>query len=125
PAASERGRIPAGLHAPLGEVRLRRQSRAQHGRGPVDLKVSMGSGDKSLIEFKLAGNSQLKRNLERQVEIYERANKTSTSVKVIICFTEAHQRKVHKILEELELTGDASILVINARNDDKPSASKA
>jgi hypothetical protein len=43
-----------------------------NGRGPVDFKVSYGSGDKSLIEFKLASNSSLKRNLEKQVEIYKR-----------------------------------------------------
>src|SRR5260370_6242592 len=38
------------------------------GRGPVDFKISRGSADKTLVEFKLAGNSQLKRNLERQAE---------------------------------------------------------
>ena len=35
------------------------------GRGPVDYKVSRGDWDKSLIEFKLASNRQLKRNLEK------------------------------------------------------------
>jgi hypothetical protein len=40
-----------------------------NGRGPVDFKISRGSGDKSLVEFKLASNSQLKRNLEKQVAI--------------------------------------------------------
>ncbi len=56
-----------------------------NGRGPVDFKVSYGSGDKSLIEFKLASNTALKRNLENQIAIYEKANKTRKSVKVIIC----------------------------------------
>ena len=65
-----------------------------NGRGPVDFKVSIGSADKSLIEFKLASNSKLKQNLEKQVEIYEKANQTATSVKVIICYTEAHQTRV-------------------------------
>lgn len=96
-----------------------------NGRGPVDFKISMGSGDKALIEFKLASNTQLKRNLERQLEIYERANRTRSSVTVIVCFTEAHQRKVAKVLEDLGLGSGPSLVVINARNDDKPSASKA
>jgi hypothetical protein len=34
-----------------------------NGRGPVDFKVSFGAKDKSLIEFKLASSSSLKRNL--------------------------------------------------------------
>src|SRR3712207_6984239 len=40
-----------------------------NGRGPVDFKVSMGSADKTLVEFKLASNSQLQRNLANQVAI--------------------------------------------------------
>jgi len=40
-----------------------------NGRGPVDYKVSIGAADKSLIEFKLASNSQLKRNLQKQVRM--------------------------------------------------------
>ncbi len=96
-----------------------------NGRGPVDFKISMGSGDKSLIEFKLASNSKLKANLERQVEIYERANGTWSSMKVIVCFTEAHQSRVQKILKEIKLANEPSVVVINARNDDKPSASNA
>lgn len=47
-----------------------------YGRGPVDFKASYGAGDKSLIEFKLGSNTQLKRNLEKQVEIYKKANQT-------------------------------------------------
>ncbi len=96
-----------------------------NGRGPVDFKASMGSGDKSLIEFKLATNSQLKRNLQNQVAIYEAANGTRASVKVIVCFTARDQVRVDQILRELGLTDEESIVVINARNDDKPSASKA
>ena len=43
-----------------------------NGRGPVDYKISCGAFDKSLIEFKLGSNTQLKRNLQKQVEIYKR-----------------------------------------------------
>jgi hypothetical protein len=96
-----------------------------NGRGPVDFKASLGAGDKSLIEFKLASNSALKRNLEKQVDIYEQANDTRTSVKVIVCFSEADQRKVSRVLRELNLLDEEAVVVINARNDDKPSASNA
>ncbi|MGN6252022.1 MAG: hypothetical protein ACTHNS_09455 [Marmoricola sp.] len=96
-----------------------------NGRGPVDFKVSFGARDKSLIEFKLASNTALKRNLERQVEIYEKANKTRQSIKVIVCYTAADQERVDKVLKELKLDKEASVVVIDARSDNKVSASKA
>ena len=96
-----------------------------NGRGPVDFKVSYGAKDKSLIEFKLAKSSSLKRNLQKQVEIYEKANGTRNSVKVIICYSEADQHKVARVLEELGLEKEKAIIVIDARADNKPSASKA
>lgn len=76
-----------------------------NGRGPVDFKVSIGAADKSLIEFKLASNSHLKRNLERQVEIYKEANQTPHSVTVIICYTAADQAKVQTVLVDLATLG--------------------
>jgi hypothetical protein len=96
-----------------------------NGRGPVDFKVSYGSGDKSLIEFKLAKSSSLRRNLERQVEVYERANDTRNSLKVIICYTAEDQVKLTRVLAELKLKGEQAIISIDARSDNKPSASNA
>jgi hypothetical protein len=77
-----------------------------------------------LIEFKLASNAQLKRNLERQVAIYEQANQTSASVKVIICYTSTSQTKVARIIHDLGL-GDRediiiTITIIDTRNDTSP-----
>lgn len=96
-----------------------------NGRGPVDFKASYGAGDKSLIEFKLGSNSQLKRNLEKQVAIYEQANRTWSSVKVIVYYTANDEERVRKILKELKLEAEKSIVLIDARSDNKPSASKA
>ena len=96
-----------------------------NGRGPVDFKASYGAGDKSLIEFKLASNSRLKQNLQKQVAIYEKANRTCSSIKVIVCYRASEQEKVSRVLRELRLEGDKSIVVIDARSDNKPSASKA
>lgn len=96
-----------------------------NGRGPVDFKVSRGSINKSLIEIKLASNSQLKRNLQNQVAVYEKANGTRTSVKMIVCFTDADVAKVDTALKELDLRSEESIVVIDARADNKPSGSKA
>lgn len=96
-----------------------------NGRGPVDFKVSYGAGDKSLIEFKLAKSSSLKRNLEKQVAIYEKANKTRTSVKAIVCYTAEDQARANSIIHELGLQDEEAIVMIDARSDNKPSASKA
>ncbi len=96
-----------------------------NGRGPVDYKVSHGSSDKTLIEFKLASNSHLRRNLEKQVEIYEKANDTLNSIKVIISYTATHEEKVRRILSDLGLSDKENIVLIDARSDNKPSASTA
>jgi len=74
---------------------------------------------------KLASNSHLKRNLQKQVEIYEEANGTRTSVKMIVGYTANDLGKVDRILDELKLTREEAIVVIDARADNKPSGSKA
>jgi hypothetical protein len=96
-----------------------------NGRGPVDFKVSYGSGEKSLIEFKLGSNPRLRHGLEKQVEIYEKANGTRSSVKVIVCYTARQQARVVSILKGLKLEAEESVVVIDARSDNKPSASTA
>jgi hypothetical protein len=96
-----------------------------NGRGPVDFKISRGNKDKTLIEFKLASNTQLKRNLQNQVDIYEKANETNKSIKVILYFSVQELTKVNKILQELKLTKAENIILIDARSDNKPSASTA
>ena len=96
-----------------------------NGRGPVDFKVSRGSKDKTVVEFKLAKNTQLKRNLKNQVAIYEKANNTKKSIKVILYFSLDQLNKVNNILRELNLSEDKNVVLIDARNDNKPSASTA
>lgn len=87
---------------------------ANNGRGPVDYAISKGSKDKTLIEFKLASNSKLKQNLAKQVEIYEQANNTSNSIKVILYFDNSEFRKVSKILKELKIDNKPDIILIDA-----------
>lgn len=96
-----------------------------NGRGPVDYKISRGSKDRTLVEFKLASNSQLKRNLEKQTGIYEKASDTDRSIKVILYFSQTELDKVERTLRDLGLSGDRNIILIDARADNKPSGSKA
>lgn len=94
-----------------------------NGRGPVDFKLSRGRRDQTLVEFKLART--LKRNLEKQVEVYKSANDHPNVIKAIMYFTDEEQQKVFKILNDLELMGKDGIVLIDARKDNKIQASKS
>jgi hypothetical protein len=98
---------------------------ANDGRGPVDFKVSYGARSKSLVELKLAGNSRLKPNLEKQVEIYKKASDAPRAIKVILYFSNEQRLRVRTILRELKLTDNPDVILIDARADNKPSGSKA
>lgn len=95
------------------------------GRGPVDFKISRGALDKSLVEFKLASNSKLQRNLEKQVEIYKGASDTPSALKVILFFTDDELAKVVGILRHLGVEESKDIILIDGRASNKPSGSKA
>jgi hypothetical protein len=98
-------------------------SEVDNGRGPVDYKISKGSSDKTLVEFKLASNTKLKKNLANQVEIYKKANNTNNAIKVILYFSEDEYRNVLKILKDICLDQDKNIILIDASRENKISAS--
>lgn len=95
------------------------------GRGPVDFQISRGSRDKTLVEFKLASNPQLSRNLQKQLEIYKKASDADMGYKVIFYFTKQEIEKANRILKDLKMTGDPAVILVDARKDNKPSGSKA
>ena len=49
-----------------------------NGRGAVDFTISSGKANKTLIEFKLASNKKLKQGLQKQIKIYQKANRTKS-----------------------------------------------
>ena len=93
-----------------------------NGRGPVDYKVSFGKNNATLVEFKLASNSKLKQNLAKQVDVYKAASETERAIKVILFFTDAEYEKVDKVLNELKLTDNPDIVLIDARNNKKSAS---
>jgi hypothetical protein len=97
---------------------------ANDGRGPVDFKISRGR-DKTLVEMKLAKNTALERNLQKQLPIYQNASDAKHGIKAIIYFTAWEKAHVEGILDRLKLLGHQDIVLIDARNDNKPSGSKA
>jgi len=96
---------------------------ANEGRGPVDFVISQGASDKTLVEFKLASNTRLRQNLANQVEIYKKAHDTEKSIKVILFFSEQEEKKVKRILEDLDISNEKYVVLIDARKDNKISAS--
>jgi hypothetical protein len=54
----------------------------------------------------------------------KKAHGTNKSVKVVIYYTEAELAKVNSILGQQGLENDLSVVLVDARNDNKKSASK-
>jgi hypothetical protein len=98
---------------------------ANDGRGPVDYKISRGASGKTLIEMKLAKNTGLERNLKKQLPIYQAASDAEYGIKAIIFFSASQEARVEAILEKLGMLNHKDIVLIDARNDNKPSGSKA
>ena len=94
-----------------------------NGRGPVDFKVSKGKKNANLVEFKLAKNTGLEKNLQHQVKTYEKASETNAAIKVILYFSETELERVMNILRRLGLVNRPDIVMIDA--SPKVSASKA
>lgn len=99
---------------------------ANDGRGPADFKISRGARDKTIIEFKLASNTQLERNLEKQTSVYEKASDTTNpTIKGILYFSSNQLIRVKTILKRLNLEDSPHIVLIDGGADNKPSGSKA
>lgn len=94
-----------------------------NGLGSVDYKVSLGNNDATLIEFKLARNKKLEQNLRNQLETYKKVNHTNNGITVILYFNSDELLRVNKILKLLKLENDKDIILIDARKDNKVSAS--
>ena len=84
-----------------------------NGRGPVDYKFSKGANDKTLVEFKLAKNSKLRKNLENQLDIYKNANDTQYGIVVIFYYSEAEKKKTESILKDLNLDDKENVVLVD------------
>lgn len=99
-------------------------NQVNNGRGPADVKISMGSKDSTMIEIKLASNSQMPKNLKNQLEIYMKANGTGNGVYLIVYFTNDEKNKMDLLLKKLNMSEylDKNLFLIDCRK--KLSASK-
>jgi hypothetical protein len=105
-------------------TRLDIGAEANDGRGPVDFKASRGR-NKTLVEMKLAKNTKLEANLAKQVEIYQSAADAQRGIKAIVYFSYEQLLRVREVLKRLKLDSSPDVVLIDARSDNKPSASKA
>jgi hypothetical protein len=96
---------------------------ANDGRGPVDFKISRGR-HKTLIEIKLASNTNLEKNLAKQLETYQVSSDAERGIKAIVFFDDEQLARTRKILKKLGLESSKDVVLIDARNDNKKSASK-
>ena len=99
-------------------------SEVNNGRGPIDFIISMGSGDKTGLEFKLASNTKLKQNLKNQGDVYQKDSNLKLVIKVIFFFSDDELQRIQNILKELSKSVDnREIFLIDCRK--KKSASNA
>lgn len=98
---------------------------ANDGRGPADFKISRGANDKTIVEMKLAKNSALRRNLQHQTDVYKAASDAKSAISAVIFFTSQEEVRAQLIVADLGLSDSPDIVLIDARNDNKPSGSKA
>lgn len=98
-----------------------------NGRGPADFIVAQAPNDKTVIEIKLptGGKKKVIHGLTTQTDIYKRVNNTTNSIRILAFFSEKQEKMIDAVMEELNLKNDLNVIVIDARNYNKQSASKA
>lgn len=94
-----------------------------NGRGFVDFIVTKGSNDGTIVEFKMATNSNLSDNLKCQVPVYKKSNQINNAITVIFYFSNEEFQHVKKILKKQKRLDDKDIILIDCSGN-KLCASK-
>jgi hypothetical protein len=89
-------------------------SEVNNGRGPADYKISYGDRDSTIVEFKLGRSSSLKNNLISQAEVYKKASRSISDIKVILCYSQAEVARVHRVLKSIGQENAENIVIIDA-----------
>ena len=96
------------------------------GRGPVDFKVSKGYAAKVVVEVKLTTNTRLIHGFEKQLPIYEKAERTKKGVYLVIDVGGSRKRlKKFSDIANAASSNKNCPKVIWVDGSLKPSASKA
>ena len=99
---------------------------ANSGRGEADVVISKGQNNQCIAEFKLAKNRNGLTKVFKQADIYCKANRCTEKIIVIFYFDEKEYNNVQKWINDNNLVNliDKDIILIDCRNDNKPSGSK-
>jgi hypothetical protein len=95
------------------------------GRGPVDFKLSQGYHKRFLVEVKYSRNPKLKHGYEVQLAEYEKAEKTSESMFLVIRVTDQASAPddIEKLADERRRAGVPApdVFVVDGRYKDSAS----
>lgn len=115
----------ADSYCEANNLDLSRESNA--GRGPVDFKVSRGYSSRVTVEVKYSSNPHLRNGFTTQLPIYNEADRTDSSVYLIIRTTESTAviESVRDLRQQATQQGNRvpEIIVVDGRLH--PSASRA
>ena len=93
------------------------------GTGPIDFKFSRGTREKVLVELKLSTNARLAHAYTKQVPIYQKSNRTTDSIIVVVIVSQK-ESYLEKLEEEMKRSPNGpKVIFIDALQ--KKSASTA
>ncbi|MDI1224319.1 MULTISPECIES: hypothetical protein [Acinetobacter] len=89
---------------------------ADAGRGPVDFKISVGSTAKVLVEVKLTSNNQLAHGFEKQLPIYQKAEKSQKGIYLVLYnegITPSRWNKFNELVKNSKID-NLNVIIVNA-----------
>ncbi|OCY54412.1 hypothetical protein [Acinetobacter pittii] len=89
---------------------------ADAGRGPVDFKISAGASTKVLVEVKLSSNNQLAHGYEKQLPIYQKAEKSQKGIYLVLYnegITKRRWESFNSLVKNTQLK-NLDVIVVNA-----------
>lgn len=89
---------------------------ADAGRGPVDFKISFGSSAKIVVEIKLTSNKKLGHGYEKQLPIYQKAEKSQKGIYLVLyngSITKSRWEKFNDLVKNSALP-DIDVVIVNA-----------
>lgn len=95
------------------------------GRGPVDFKMSSGFDGRVLVEVKLTSNPQLYHGFEKQLPIYQKAERATRGIYLVIDNGGASDDRMAAFRQRVLDAGTDAPMVMIVDGVVRPSASKA
>lgn len=99
------------------------------GMGPVDFRFSCGYSNRVLLEAKLAKNSKFWNGLKKQLPKYLKIDACKNGIFLVIVYNDKDIKRINNIQDIAKETAEyykvsIKIVIVDARTDNKESASK-